>query len=141
VFSPFLFRFYIRDLIRSITSLRLGCNVAGTVINLLCFADDMVLLAPSWSGLQILIAKLHQEALLIDTTFNVSKTVCMIFKPVNSRYAIFDIFPAFYASGQILSFVTQFKYLGHVIRNDLCDNEDIKREIKALFTRCNILSS
>jgi len=25
-------------------------------------------------------------------TFNVSKTVCMIFKPLNSRYAIFDIF-------------------------------------------------
>jgi len=88
ILSPFLFRFYIRDLIRSITSLRLGCNVAGTLINLLCFADNMVLLAPSWSGLQILIAKLHQEALLINMTFNVSKTVCMIFKPLNSRNAI-----------------------------------------------------
>jgi len=39
---------------------------------------------------------------------------------------------------QKLSFVTQFKYLGHVIRNDLCDDEDIKRGIKALFTRCNV---
>jgi len=75
-------------------------------------------------------------------TFNVSKTVCIIFKPVNSRcYAIGDIFPAFNASEQIFSFVTQFKYMGHVIRNDLCDDEDIKREIKASFTRCNILSS
>jgi len=71
-------------------------------------------------------------------TFNVSKTVCMIFKPVNSHYAKCDIFPAFYASGQILSFVTQFEYLGHIIHNDLCDDGDIKREIKALFTRCNI---
>jgi hypothetical protein len=111
------------------------------MINLLCFADDMVLLAPSWSGLQILIDKLHKEALAINMTFNVRKTVCMIFKPENSRYAICDIFPAFSASGQILTFVTQFKYLGHVIRNDLCDDDDIKREIKALFTRCNILSS
>jgi len=61
------------------------------MINLLCFADDMVLLAPSWSGLHILIAKLHQlGALAINMTFIVSKTVCrpMIFKPVNSRYAI-----------------------------------------------------
>lgn len=141
ILSPFLFRLYIRDLISSITSLRLGCNFAGTMINLLCFADDMVLLAPSWSGLQILIDILHQEALAINMTFNVCKTVGMIFKPVNSRYVIRDIFPAFYASGQMLSLVTQFKYLGHVIRNDLCDDEDIKREIKALFTRCNILSS
>jgi len=97
------------------------------MINLLCFADDMVLLAPSWSGLQIFIAKLHQEALLINMTFNVSKTVCMIFKLVNSRYAICDIFPAFYVSGQILFFVTKFKYLGHVIRNDPCNDQDIKR--------------
>jgi hypothetical protein len=135
ILSPFLFRLYIHDLINSITSLRLGCNVAGTMINLLCFADDMVLLAPSWRGLQILIDKLHTEALAINMTFNVSKTVCMIFKPVNSRYAICDIFPAFSANRQILTFVTQFKYLGHIIRNDLCDDEDIKREIKTLFTR------
>jgi len=41
----------------------------------------------------------------------------------------------FYASGQILSFVTQFKYLGHVIRNDLCDDKDIKRGIKATYSQ------
>jgi len=58
-------------------------------------------------------------------TFNVNKTVCMIFKPVNSRYAICDIFSAFNASGQLLSFVIQYKYLGHVIRNDLCDDKDV----------------
>jgi len=104
-----------------------------------CATEAVYLLGRS--GLQILIAKLHQEALVINMTFNYSKTVCMIFKPVNSRYAICDIFPAFYASGQIHSFVTQFKYLGHVIRNDLCDDKDNKREIKTLFTRCNILSS
>jgi len=74
------------------------------MINLMCFADDMVLLAPSWSGLQILIDKLHQKALAIYMTFNVSKTVCMIFKPVNIQYAICDIRPAFNASWQILSF-------------------------------------
>jgi len=72
-------------------------------------------------------------ALAINMTFIVSQTVCMIFKPANSRYAICDIIPAFNASGQILSFVTQFKYLGHVIRNDLCDDEDINRDIKALI--------
>ena len=88
ILSPFLFRLYIRDLISSITGLRLGCNVAGTMINLLCFADDMVVLAPSWRGLQILIDKLYQAALANNMTFNVNKTVCMIFKPVTCRYII-----------------------------------------------------
>ena len=99
ILSPLLFRIYTRDLIRSITSLSLGCNVSGTMINLLCFADDMVLIAPSWCCLQILIDKLLQEALAINMTFNVSKTVCMMFKPMNRRYIICDHFPAFFANG------------------------------------------
>jgi len=38
-FLLFLFCLSIRDLIGSITSLRLDCNFAGPVINLLCFAN------------------------------------------------------------------------------------------------------
>jgi len=68
----------VRFLIGSITSFRLGCHFAGNMINLLCFVDDMVLLAPSWSSLQIFIDKLQQEALTINMTFNISETVCMI---------------------------------------------------------------
>ena len=47
----------------SVTDLRLGCNVAGTEINLLCFSDDRALLAPSWNGLETLIDKLNQAAI------------------------------------------------------------------------------
>jgi len=47
IVSPFLFRFYIRDLIDSVTSMNIGCNYAGIMMNLLAYADDMVLIAPS----------------------------------------------------------------------------------------------
>jgi len=33
----------------------IGCNVGGTYVNILAYADDNVLLAPSWKGLQHLI--------------------------------------------------------------------------------------
>ena len=36
-------------------------------------------------------------------------------------------------------YVTSFKYLGHIIENDLSDDRDINREIKSLYTRTNIL--
>ena len=35
---------------------RIGCNVGGICINILAYADDIVLLAPSWRGLQQLCA-------------------------------------------------------------------------------------
>jgi len=42
----------LRDLITRVTALNLGCIYAGTIINLLAYADDMVVLAPSWQALQ-----------------------------------------------------------------------------------------
>ena len=47
-------RFYIRDLIDIVTTMNLGGHFAGIVINLLSYADDMVIFAPSWQALQTL---------------------------------------------------------------------------------------
>jgi len=55
-FSPFLLRFYIRALIVSITSMNIGCNYAGIMMNLLAYADDMAFIAPSWHDLQSLLS-------------------------------------------------------------------------------------
>ena len=38
-----------------------------------------------------------------------------------------------------LSFVTHFKYLGHIIENTLHDDSDINPELRCLFTRTNVL--
>jgi len=43
ILSPFLFRFYIKDVVLKLT----GINF----VNRLCYDDDMVLITPSWSAL------------------------------------------------------------------------------------------
>ena len=48
----FLFHFYIHDLIRSISCLNIGCRFLDVNVNLLAYADDLVLLALSWRALQ-----------------------------------------------------------------------------------------
>jgi len=53
VLSPWLFARYIK-LTKVVTS-KVGCNVGGEFINILAYADDIVLLAPSWCGLQYLL--------------------------------------------------------------------------------------
>ena len=56
ILSPFLFRYYIRYLIQfRVTSSKIGCHLYNMCSNLLAYADDMVLLAPSWHGLQQLL--------------------------------------------------------------------------------------
>ena len=48
-------------------------------------------------------------------------------------------FPCFTLDGIAFHFVSEFKYLGHMINNEFSDDDDIKREVRNLFTRTNIL--
>ena len=137
--SPYLFRFYIRKLIDRVTKLNIGCNYFGTRFNLLAYADDMVLLAPSWFGLQTLLNVVESSANEICMSFNTKKTVCMVFNPTNRQRIICNCFQNFVLAGSHLLFVDSFKYLGHILDNCLNDDSDIKREIKNLFFRANLL--
>jgi len=116
-----------------------GCIYFGINVNLLAYADDLVLLAPSWWALQSLLDVLAVAANKIMMTFNTSKTTCGIFNPCNRFKTVSDSFLQFTLSGCKLKFVEQFKYLGHLIRNSFSDNNNINREIKAMFTRNNLL--
>jgi hypothetical protein len=77
----------------------------------------------------------------IDMSINVNKTVCMIFKPRNTKFCLSLQFPSFTVCGIALKFVNDFKYLGHIVSNDQSDNRDIRSEIRLLFARTNILKS
>ena len=59
VLSPYLFTRFVRPLISAISQSKLGCNIGGLFVNLLAYADDMVLLSPSWRALQTLIKLLE----------------------------------------------------------------------------------
>jgi Reverse transcriptase (RNA-dependent DNA polymerase) len=137
--SPYFFTRYIRELICSVAQSGVGCNLGGVFYNLLAYADDIVLLAPSWQALQSLINLLNSCASDINMLCNVAKTVCMVFKPKRSNMIVASNFPHFNLNGVALQFVSEFKYLGHIINNELSDDNDIKREIRLLFMRTNIL--
>ena len=137
--SPYLFSRYIRELLMAIVQSNIGCNIGGVPYNILAYADDIILMAPSWRALQSLIDLLSHCAIEISMSCNVTKTVCMIFNPKRKRMIIDSSFPCFTLEGLALQTVSEFKYLGHMINNDFSDDDDIKREIRNLFMRTNIL--
>ena len=47
VLSPYFFSRYIRDLIVGIANSGVGCKLSGHFVNVLAYADDIVLIAPS----------------------------------------------------------------------------------------------
>lgn len=139
ILSPYLFSRYIRELLCSVIDTRIGCNVGGMVMNILAYADDIVLLSPSWAAMQELIAVLVANTIDIDMVCNIDKTVCMVCKPSCKNKIVLHNFPCFMLLNQPVKFVAQFRYLGHILNNEFTDDDDIKREIRNLFMRTNLL--
>ena len=75
--SPALFAFYMKDLLSDLAQTGIGCNVGGVFSNVSAYADDMVILAPSWAALQRLIDIFSSHIHKIDMICNIKKTVCM----------------------------------------------------------------
>ena len=90
--SPWLFVRYIRDLLTKVVTSKVGCNVGGVFINILAYADDIVLLAPSWCGLQYLLDIVVQQSEAIDMSLNARKSVCMVFNPRDRSKVILSSF-------------------------------------------------
>ena len=90
--SPFLFSRYIGKLLGAVSSSGIGCFIGTQCVNILAYADDLVLLAPSLHALQLLLSILHVQSFAIDLTCNVAKTVCMIFMPENGHRIFRTIF-------------------------------------------------
>ena len=62
-----------------VDSSKIGCNVGGMCINMLAYADDIVLLAHSWRGLQQLLVIVMQQSGVINMSLNPRKSVCVVF--------------------------------------------------------------
>ena len=77
VLSPYLFAVYIDSVIMKVVDSNVGCHIKLFCINILLYADDILLLAPSISALQQLIHVCQKELEWLDMTINVKKSVCL----------------------------------------------------------------
>jgi hypothetical protein len=139
ILSPFLFSVYMRDISATINKSGIGCHLGGVPCNILFYADDMVILAPSWRSLQALLDLGTGIVHDLDMKFNASKSVAMIFKPVNKSRRLTCEFDNFVLCNDKLKFVTSFTYLGHLITDDLSDDDDMMKQLGLLYGRTNML--
>jgi len=68
-------------MIHSVADVGVGCVVGGQFINILAYADDTVVNAPSWRAMQLLLSVLSAQSVMLDLTCNANKTVRMVFTP------------------------------------------------------------
>lgn len=136
VTSPKLFNLYIDNLIDGLSRMTVGCSIDGVCVNNLSYADDMVLLAPSIGAIRSLLAHCEAYAARHGLQYNVKKSVFMLFWP-GSKSPSFV--PTILLGGNAICRVKEFRYLGHLVTENLRDEGDIERERRALTVRANML--
>lgn len=134
--SPRLFNLYMNGLIGELNSTGVGCHIDGVCVNNISYADDMVLLSPSMAALKKLVRICEVYAEAHGLKYNSRKSEIMIFKASNKSYATVPVT----LSGSELKQVSNFKYLGHWVSEDLKDDKDLERERRALAVRSNMLA-
>ena len=71
----------------NIKSAGIGCHIASMFFGCLLYADDIVLLSPSVSGLQSMLDNCDKTAHDLSLQFNIHKSHCMVI----GKTAILDI--------------------------------------------------
>ena len=144
ILSPLLFNVYIDDLLCELRQSGLGCSVGTCSVNVIAYADDIVLLSPTRTGLEKLVKKCEAFAVLRDIKFNAKKSVCMMFAPQRpySDKHLGDAKPlSISLNGQPMSWVDSFKYLGHSLTCNLSDGADMRRAKRTLYYGTNMISA
>ncbi|CAK1601314.1 unnamed protein product [Parnassius mnemosyne] len=123
-------------MIEELRSTKIGCHMGTICLNNLSYTDDIVLLSPSIRGLRKLLAICEHYAGDHGLKYNVNKTQMMVFHSGTGPERI----PLAFLDGEAVARVSLFRYLGHILTEDLRDNHDIERERRALAVRCNMLA-
>ena len=83
ILSPALFAVYVDDLLVELRKLGIGCQVAGVYMGAVGFCDDLLLLAPTRDGMQVMLDTCHRFASKYNLQFSrdpnpeKSKTKCV----------------------------------------------------------------
>ena len=134
ILSPFLFALYLDGLL---VECGVGCHCGNLFAGCLCYADDIVLLAPCPSALRMMLNICGDYASCHGLEFNASKTQLICFRQSSWCTSSASIF----LNGLQLHFSDEVSHLGHILTLNLRGKINITRATKDLNRKSNYILS
>ena len=132
VLSPYLFSVYMDSIISKIQESRIGCHLGFLCYSIILFADDMLLISPSVTGLQKLLYICEKELEFLDLSVNAKKSFCLRIGP-RHRSLCANICTS---AGDIVSWASEIRYLGIFIKSAMhfkCSFDNAKQSFFRSF--------
>ena len=114
-----------------------GCVSGDTIINHLMYADDLVLISPSATGMKELLCACEVYSLEHAIIYNSKKSTVVVCR---NKAMMNVVCPSFIVNGDVIPESEKVKYLGHIICSDLSDDEDMMRQRRHLYAQGNAIS-
>ena len=134
VISPVLFSLYIDLLTDRIINSNVGCYVGDVCSSVLVYADDIVLIAPSRTGMQKLLNVCQDFGREYNLLYNPDKCEVIMF---GTNKNIKDLT----LHSKTIPVKNKVKHLGNYLNNNTTDLFDFKNLISDLKIRTNVLLS
>ena len=126
---------YIDELLSDLSSCGVGCYCGDLFAGCVCYADDIVLLAPCQSALRTMLSICSNFATAHKLEFNTSKTQLICFR--KTRHCSFPVL--IHLNGHLLHPSDKVVHLGHILTYNLRDTDDILRSCKELNRKANYI--
>ena len=97
-------------------------------MNHMMYVSDLRNFSPSGSGLRKLTCAKYSN--IFDIIYNANKSYCMV---IDNKPVVIN--------NHTLPHTEKCKYLGHIINNNLTDNDDIARQKRCIYVQTNVLAS
>ena len=136
ILSPALFALYVDELLVELRALGIGCHVAGVYMGAVGFCDDILLLAPTRDGMQVMIdtcdrfAKKYNLKFSTDPDPSKSKSKCIFVCGLDRKK---EKPVPLVLNGKELPWVESALHLGHVLHESGTMNQDIKAKRAAFI--------
>ena len=136
VLSGFFFSIYLNSLIDKVSCMKYGCRLDLFKANIIVYADDIVLLAPSVSALQFLLNEAVLEAKKLKLKFNSQKSKFMVFSLVTNKIPVKKIVSI---DNEPLQQVNSYRYLGYILSDNLSVVDDMSRALSKFYADFNMI--
>jgi len=136
ILSPRLFTVLINIVIVKLKDSGVGCSINNIFIGCILYADDIIVLSATVSGLQEMLNICNKTIMDMDLSFNCKKSVCIRFGPV-CKYTITDM----YIGSSTITWCNSIRYLGVNIESGSCFKVDTDIVRRKFFASCNAILS
>jgi hypothetical protein len=131
--SPILFAMVLDDVVDKIRGLDSGCTIKGKTINILVFADDIVILGPTRHAICKIFAVLSKELQERGLEVNKGKTVAMEINRNVRRREWKEVL----IEGEKIEWVREYKFLGVLLQA----NFEWEKQMRRVGTKMNKLGN